>query len=215
MDWTRAVDRYCERVDPSFWAEPVNAVTNAAFIIAALVMWHRVKGQGIGVTVVLVWLLAAIGVGSFLFHSFAQVWAAIADTTPILIFVLVYIFAANRYFWRLEVWPALGLTALFFPFAAVTVPLFQMVPGIGSSAGYGPVPLLIAGYAVLLRNRLPGVARGLGIGVALLVLSLVFRSLDLPLCGQIPLGTHFLWHITNAVMLGWMIEVLRRHLAAR
>jgi hypothetical protein len=25
------------------------------------------------------------------------------------------------------------------------------------------------------------------------------------------LGTHFLWHILNALMLGWMIEVYRRH----
>ena len=32
---------YCERgQDPSFWAEPLNAVSNAAFIIAALVATH-------------------------------------------------------------------------------------------------------------------------------------------------------------------------------
>jgi hypothetical protein len=189
-------------------------VTNLAFIIAALVRWRRVRGQGSVLAEALVWILALIGIGSFLFHSYAQIWAAIADTAPILIFVLVYIFAANRHYWGLGPWQALALTALFFPFAALTVPLFQMIPGIGSSAGYGPVPLLIAIYAVLLRHRLPQVARGLGIGAALLVLSLTFRSLDLPLCGQLPLGTHFLWHITNAVMLGWMIEVLRRHLVA-
>jgi hypothetical protein len=43
------------------------------------------------------------------------------------------------------------------------------------------------------------------------VLSLVFRSLDEIVCPAVPLGTHFLWHILNAVMLGWMIEVYRRH----
>jgi aspartyl-tRNA(Asn)/glutamyl-tRNA(Gln) amidotransferase subunit C len=31
---------------------------------------------------------------------------------------------------------------------------------------------------------------------------------------QIPLGTHFLWHILNGIMLGWMIEVYRRHMLA-
>lgn len=212
MDLTRAIDAYCERVDPAFWAEPVNAVTNLAFIVAALVMWRRVRGQGMVLAEILVWILAAIGVGSFLFHTRAQVWAAIADTAPILIFVLVYIHAANRHYWGLRRWPALGLTVLFFPFAALTVPLFRMIPGLGSSAGYAPVPVLIAIYAVLLWRRLPEVARGLGIGAALLVLSLTFRSFDLPLCSAMPLGTHFLWHLTNAVMLGWMIEVLWRHL---
>jgi hypothetical protein len=28
------------------------------------------------------------------------------------------------------------------------------------------------------------------------------------------MGTHFLWHILNGLMLGWMIEVYRRHMLA-
>ena len=39
-------------------------------------------------------------------------------------------------------------------------------------------------------------------------------SIDEALCGAFPLGTHFLWHILNGIMLGWMIEVYRRHMAA-
>ncbi|SDT92452.1 hypothetical protein SAMN05428979_0445 [Stappia sp. ES.058] len=34
MDWTASVDAYCERVGTAFWAEPVNALTNAAFLVA-------------------------------------------------------------------------------------------------------------------------------------------------------------------------------------
>ena len=29
---TETIDIYCERLDPSFWAEPINALTNLAFI---------------------------------------------------------------------------------------------------------------------------------------------------------------------------------------
>ena len=38
MAWSRIVDGYCERAgtDPNFWGEPLNAVTNIAFILAAL-----------------------------------------------------------------------------------------------------------------------------------------------------------------------------------
>jgi hypothetical protein len=71
--------------------------------------------------------------------------------------------------------------------------------------------VLILLYALLLRRRAPATARGLVLGAALLVLSLTFRTLDGPLCGVLPVGTHFLWHILNAGMLGWMIEVWLRH----
>ncbi|GGF58715.1 Ceramidase [Mameliella alba] len=212
MDWTRAVDGYCERLGSEFWAEPVNAVTNAAFVLAALVMWRRTFGLGR----VLCAILAAIGIGSFLFHTFAQPWAGLADVLPILVYVLVYIYGANRDFWGLGRWASLALTALFIPYAAVTAPLFGMIPGLGGTSSYAPVPLLIAIYAALLRNRAPGTARGLAIGVAILLASMLARTLDEPLCNVIPLGTHFLWHVLNAVMLGWMIEVWTRHvLAAR
>ncbi|GFE48504.1 membrane protein [Roseobacter cerasinus] len=208
MDWTRQIDSYCERLDASYWAEPVNAVTNLAFIVAALIMWRRSDGDRLAQLLCIV--LFAIGVGSYLFHTHAQTWAAIADVTPILLYILIYIYAMNRVGWGLSLWPALGLTALFFPYAWLTVPLFQRVPGIGSSAGYAPVALLILIYAALLRHRAPDLARGLAIGAGVLIASITFRSLDLPLCGQIPLGTHFMWHLLNALMLGWMIEVYLR-----
>ena len=211
MELGASIDAYCERVGPEYWAEPINAVTNAAFVIAALVRWPRVQGAGLGLARALTVTLALIGVGSYLFHTHATVWAAIADTTPIAIYVLLYIFAANRDYWGLK-WPwALGATALFFPFAAITIPLFERVPVLGVSAGYLPVPSMIAAYAIALRKRLPEVARGLAIGAAILMVSLTFRSLDIRVCEGVPIGTHFLWHILNAIMLGWMIEVYRRH----
>ncbi len=205
------IDGYCERLDSSYWAEPVNAITNLAFLIAAFIMWWRVRDQGMPLARVLVMILAAIGLGSFLFHTHARVWAALADTTPILLFILVYIFAVNRDVWGLGIWAALGLTALFFPYAFLTIPIFQLIPGLGSSAGYAPVPLLILIYAYLLRLRDPDTARGLALGAAILVVSIIFRALDETVCGVWPIGTHFMWHILNAVMLAWMIEVYRRH----
>ncbi|WP_170331557.1 ceramidase domain-containing protein [Ruegeria arenilitoris] len=210
MEWMREIDGYCERLSPAYWAEPVNAVTNAAFLVAALIMWLRVRGQGMPLANLLVALLAIIGVGSYLFHTHARVWAAIADTTPILLFILVYIYAVNRDIWKLKTWQALGLTALFFPYAALTIPLFQFIPGIGGSAAYAPVPLLILIYAALLRGRDPQTAHGLAIGAVILIASITFRALDEPMCNRLPLGTHFMWHILNAIMLGWMIEVYRR-----
>jgi hypothetical protein len=214
MDWTHPVDSYCERLGPGYWAEPLNAVTNLAFLLAALVMWRRLGGQRLPLARAMVAVLAAIGVGSWLFHTHATAWAGLADVLPIAAFILLYLYAANRHFWGLGRWAALGATALFFPYAGAMAALFSQVPGLGASAGYAPVPLLILAYAAMLSRRAPSTARGLAVGAGILTVSLTFRTLDQPLCAAWPLGTHFLWHILNATMLGWMIETYRRHMLA-
>jgi hypothetical protein len=213
MAWRDAVDGYCERLTPGYWAEPVNAVTNMAFVVAAALMWRRTAGLPLARAMVLV--LAAIGVGSYLFHTHANRATGLMDVIPIVLFILLYVFAASRDFLGLTPWRAGLVTAAFLPYAAATIPLWSMIPGLGSSAGYAPVPVLILVYAWLLRRHAPATARGLAAGAAILVLSLVFRTLDEPLCAVWPIGTHFLWHLLNAVMLGWMINVYVRHRTGR
>ncbi|TJZ91978.1 hypothetical protein FA743_09160 [Paracoccus gahaiensis] len=211
MDWLAPIDAYCERTGPDYWSEPVNALTNLAFLIAALIMARRLRGPGMAMGRALAGVLFVIGIGSWLFHTHANGLTSLMDVLPILGFILIYVFAATRDFLGARPWVAGLVTLAFLPYAALTVPIFSMVPGLGSSAGYAPVPLLIAIYALILRHRDPATARGLAIGAGVLVVSLTFRTLDQPLCQVFPLGTHPMWHILNAVMLGWMIEVWRHH----
>lgn len=210
MDWTRAIDAYCERTDPSYWSEPVNAVTNIAFMLVAIYMWRRTWGAGR----VLSAMLFAIGVGSWLFHTHATAWAVWADTLPIIAFILAYFFLANRDFLGWPFWlSALGALA-YFPYNLALTPVFDALPFFTVSDFYWPLPALIFAYAVHLRRRRSDLSQNLAIGASILCLSLVARSLDQPLCAALPVGTHFLWHLLNAVMLGWMIETWRRHRAA-
>lgn len=211
MDWNAEIDGYCERRDPSLWAEPLNAVTNLAFLLAAAVMWWRLGRAPAPLERTLCVVLAAIGVASGMFHTYAVGWTAALDSGAILVFVLVYLFAANRVFWGQSRGRALLLTGLFFPYAAVLVPLFLRIPGLDGSAVYAPVPLLILAYGIALWRDARATAAGLIMGAAILILSLTFRTLDSVVCPVWPQGTHFLWHVLNGIMLGWMIEVLRRH----
>lgn len=211
MDWHSHIDAYCERIDPGFWSEPINALTNLAFLAAALWVWPRVAGLPLARA--LAAILFAIGMGSFLFHTFATPWAALMDVVPIGAFILLYLFAVHRDVIGLGFWPALGATALFIPFAAITVPLLGMLPFFGISAFYWTVPILLVIYALAL-HRTPQITRGFLTGAGLLALSISARSVDETLCNFIPFGTHFLWHIFNAVMLAWMILVYRRHMLA-
>ena len=48
--WLTPIDSYCERLGPGFWAEPLNAAKNGAFLAAALyalVLWRRVRAASV------------------------------------------------------------------------------------------------------------------------------------------------------------------------
>jgi hypothetical protein len=213
MDWTQQFDNYCERVDFTFWAEPLNAITNAAFLVGALLALRFAARRGAldwGI-VGLVLILTAIGIGSFLFHTFATVWAVTTDVVPILLYILLYIYLATTRFFQTQWWVGLIAILLFFPYSfAVTSALTPLVGDLNGSMGYVPVPLLIAAYGAALYRRDPQTAIGLWIGVALLVASLTFRTVDEAVCAALPVGTHLMWHLLNGVMLGWMITVMVR-----
>ena len=212
MDLFKPIDIYCERLDIGIWAEPINAVTNVAFILASIFMWLRCKNLLEGR--VLSFLLFSIGCGSFLFHTFAQTWAAILDVAAILIFILTYIFIANRSFLAWSKMVSLIGVILFFPYQLLLANILSNIQFFGSSVQYIPVAILIFIYSGLLRKTEPNLSRGLLIGAAILCLSIVFRIIDEPLCSILSIGTHFVWHILNAIMLSWMIEILRRHMLA-
>ncbi|MEL6609471.1 MAG: ceramidase domain-containing protein [Pseudomonadota bacterium] len=217
MNWSEQFDIYCERTDFTYWSEPVNALTNAAFLLAALVMAWRLSQTPLDAGRRIAWtltgILFAIGIGSFLFHTHATQWASLADVTPIGLFILLYLFAVGLHFLRLPWWGAGLVTLAFLPYAYVTVPIFDRFPFFAVSNFYWTVPSLLILFApfVALRGA-PRTAIGMLIGAFILTISISLRTYDMPICETFPLGSHFWWHILNGVMLGWMIEVYRRHM---
>lgn len=217
MNWTAYVDNYCERVDPSFWAEPLNAVTNAAFILAAAIALVAAirAGRLEGLTIALIAIATAVGVGSFLFHTYATRWAGVADTTPILLFILTYLYAATRRYVGAPVWAALAAPVLFIPFSAAFVAGWSVVlPSLNGSQGYFPVIIALVAYGLFLTRRGHPAAKGLFAGAGIFAASLFFRSIDQSACAAIPVGTHFLWHVLNGALLGTVMMTFIRHGAA-
>ena len=133
MDWFRAVNSYCERTDAGYWSEPVNALSNAGFLLAAVVMWRLAAGdRGARLLAAVLFL---IGVGSFLFHTHAQVWAAVADVVPIQAFILIYVWLATVRFFALPWWAGALAVALFLPYAALAAQVIGAAFGLyGRSA---------------------------------------------------------------------------------
>ncbi|WP_279480703.1 ceramidase domain-containing protein [Aureimonas sp. SK2] len=201
MDWFAPIDAYCERLGPGLWAEPVNALTNAAFIAGAayaFAEWRRHPKRD-GITLAFILLVAVIGTGSLLFHTFANGWSLLADVLPIAVFI--YGFFALALFRFLGLRPALAIVGTI-GFAVLAQGVERLAgPWLGSSASYLPALLALGGIGTMLAMRCHGAGRWLLAAAAVFTLSLTLRTLDGPLCPRLGLGTHFLWHMLNAATL--------------
>jgi hypothetical protein len=216
MDWTRQIDNYCERLGPGFWAEPWNAVTNLAFILAAVAGYvYAARQEKLDwPLLILITITVAVGIGSFLFHTFATVWAVIADVIPIQLFILVYFALVMRRFVGMPWWGAILATAAFVAFSAVGGSALGEMFGerLNGSEGYLPplLALLAVGAALFVAGRTGGGA-ALMIAGLIFAVSLSFRTVDMAVCGAFPLGTHFLWHALNGVLLGVLLVAMARY----
>ena len=213
MDPAPYIDIYCERTTGAFWAEPINALTNLAFIIAALVVWpaawRRRERSLLELTVIA--LVGVIGVGSFLFHTLATPLSAALDVIPIWLFFFLYILL-------LFVRVAGGKTFDIIGYMIATIMGFALVVylvGLVSRGGdaplngslqYAPALIAMAVASVIAAWRDHPVWRYFAGATAIFIMSLTFRSLDQSTCmATAGIGTHFLWHILNATVLGLLL----------
>lgn len=219
--WFAPICAYCERSDAGFWSEPVNALSNAGFLIAAgAAAWRERTGpRRDPAALALAAIVAVVGLGSFLFHTLANRWSLLADVIPIAVFIYAFFFLAMWRFFGLPVLTALGATLLFAAFNLGLEPMLDALTGrsmvalTNGSILYLPAFLALVGVGAGLMSgdearRRVGFAM-LGIA-ALFLLSLSFRTADLALCGRIPTGTHFLWHLLNAGVLFALIVTAMR-----
>ncbi|MCL4675832.1 MAG: ceramidase domain-containing protein [Pararhodobacter sp.] len=220
MDWGQAVDIYCERTSAAFWAEPVNALSNASFLAAAVWggMTARARGVGSPMVWVLIALAALIGVGSFLFHTFANRWSEYADTIPIWSFVALYVLAAMHFIGGMPVARVMRVAGIVILAAGLTVWLLASGEGadtatpdpLNGSGQYAPAVIaLLVFTAVSFWRRHPG-APWIAAATATFLVSLTLRTLDRDICASFPLGTHFAWHLLNGLMIAILLQMLVR-----
>lgn len=197
-----AIDLYCERTSPGFWAEPVNALTNLSFVLAAIAIMGLMRRDGIRASAPAVFLtanMACIGIGSFLFHTLANRWTMFADVLPIFIYQMAFLVLYARNIGGLA--PS-RVAALVLVYVLVSVG-FATLPSawVNGSLAYGGALVFIAAIGIYHRAAGKREPLILLLAVFVFVVSLSFRSLDMALCETATLGTHFLWHLLNGLVL--------------
>ena len=192
------VDLYCERVGPGLWDEPINVLTNLAYVGAAWLIWRTEGPSSPGLRRLLSGLLAGIAVGSALFHMLATPWARLLDEAPILLFQLTFLWTYGTGVVGLSRSTTAGLIG---GFVIATVGARQVPRVLNGSLAYGPALLLALGLAVFHYRTRTHERSALVLAVGLFALAIVFRSVDNAVCQSLPIGTHGLWHVLTAAAL--------------
>ena len=193
------MDAYCERVGPGLFAEPLNAVSNASFLLAAWLAWILAKRTGTlssGVKV-LIALGASVGIGSIVWHTYPTATTLILDIVPIVIFIVWYIWLYTR--------NVLGKGP---GFAALSVAAFLLVtyfamPYAGSLHGapvYTPGLLVVLVLGIYHATAEQAARFTLLAAAGFYVTALFFRTIDQELCHYMTIGTHWIWHLLIALV---------------
>lgn len=200
MNSATYVDQYCERLGPGLLAEPVNAATNLAFFLAAVALWQFGKGLSAvsGEARMLIALIVAIGIGSSLFHTFATPWAHWLDTIPILLFQLAFLWIYARRVIRLR---TAAIAAIVAVYLVVALYSRQFPHLLNRSLMYAPALFVMLALGLYHWRYQLSRRFSLLAAAGALFAAIFFRTIDQTVCVQFSLGTHFLWHLLNAVVV--------------
>jgi hypothetical protein len=197
---------------PGFRAESANVLSSFAFLLAALMAfrrwWRQTGGDDIA-SLRLIIAVAAVGLRSFAFHALATLGAAVLDVGPIAVVIcsapfvalhrFLVAFARRRLLARLRgaVTQRLVPTGILngsIGYVARSVRSAWWRPWRGERAiAFAPNATAATGFRrgsrACTENWLVA-AHDIGVFVT----SLALRSIDF-ICGTIPVGTRFFWHL--------------------
>ena len=199
---------YCERSGPDPFAEPLNALSNLAFVIAAILAARHIQrfpNSTLRVRL-LPWSLAWVAIGSALYHTYRSPLSFILDIVFLSAFILGALYLSLH-------------LVLSYPFAAF----------VGTATFLGlQISLLLLVFSDFLNNSAPYLIT-LGFSFPVMVVSalrypvlwkqvvltaffyssaIFFRSIDRFLCPWLPFGTHFLWHLASATASYYVVHFI-------
>ena len=205
MDFFKSMDVYCERVDSTYWSEPVNAISNLGFVLVGLFLLTKLEDKSDKWSVYFILNLIVIGIGSFLFHTHANVWSLFADIIPIMVIVTTFFFYSFKNILKYS-----GARSSVFTFGIIGLGVYLNTLKLsyfnGSEAYFNVLAGLLF-FSFILNKKDRVLSYKFVKATFVFVISLVFRSIDSSVCEAFPLGTHFLWHLNNSFLIYCLISI--------
>ena len=206
------LDTYCERAgDAGMFAEPLNLYTNLFFALAAgISVCNLVRTKSnrsrfdLWMMTLIMWL---IGVGSGMWHAIPTGLTVLMDVIPITLFINAYIASALRRLFHQNWWRVLAWWTAYF---VASIAAQKLLPPdlLNGTIMYIPTYLALAIMTVCLHRRNANTGSIFGLALGVWTVSLMFRTMDMQLCPNVAVGTHFLWHTLNAWVLWRLLKVL-------
>src|SRR3712207_683204 len=191
---TDVMDAYCERVGPGLLAEPLNAVSNISFLLAAWAAWVLASSTGtlsMGVRV-LIAIAASVGIGSILWHTYPTMLTLVLDSVPILIFIVWYIWLYARNVIGMRPLLAVAPAAAFLLATLLAISFSGVLHG---AIVYAPGLMVTLVLGVFHARERSAARFTLLAAAGVYMAALFFRTIDNEVCTVLPIGTHFLWHL--------------------
>lgn len=190
---------YCERQNTQFFFEPLNSISNAAFLISAYYALKYIKENKTRDNKIqrLPYIIGLIGIGSFMFHSFRNQITNYADVIPIYFFIVFSIFIALQKLIKKKHL----VYALITIFGLVQLGMyFTLLNYLYGSINYivTLTTLLILAFAIYKKYG-KALFLPMAFFIATFGTALVFRNIDFIICPYFSFGTHYLWHILIAL----------------
>lgn len=211
------IDDYCERL--SFNAEPVNVITNLAFIVSGFLLLKLLRNKGVLAArnfdlIILALLVITIGIGSATYHFMPNSQTLNFDVIPIAIYIHILLLSILFRVFKLGVIKAI---LLFIAFVAVGVYAETNLDKNILNGTISYIPTYVTLIFIVLglkiqKNPLFGMSCGI---LILWTFSLIFRTFDAhsDICHiSSGIGTHFMWHILNAVVLYRLVLLVIRNM---
>jgi hypothetical protein len=205
----------CERSGMGIWDEPLNVISSVAFMLVAVSIYrhyHRhedLQEKWIWDVHALTFLTFMIGVNSIIFHMIPNPTTELLDTVTIVLFIMLYFWSVLFRIGRTSFFSALICFVAFVGFSHILV--HQFPRAMNDSIGYLSSMIALIMIAVHLHLRARPSSSHFMLAALIGVISLFCRVIDREICDEISIGSHFMWHILNAMLLYILLKQLVRN----
>lgn len=153
-------------------------------------------------------LVYCIGIGSSLFHTFANLSTMALDVIPIGLYIVYYLWHWNNSIMRHNIKTTSLVIGVWLASTIFMTVSFKNLP-LNGSQSYLSIALFLpwmayqqkALFAKSFGPQIPPYHSLLKLGSVVFIVSLLFRSFDASICPFWQYGTHFLWHLFNGILL--------------